>query len=146
MSSLQKNLRQPTRRAKKGVRIAVIVSEYNRNITRELEARCLKTLQKAGVAKITVAHVPGAFELPYACQRAIQTQKPHAVIALGCIIKGETLHFELIAQATANGIMEVGLRHNLPVIFGVLTPYTLAQAKARLNKGTEAAETALALI
>ena len=132
----------------KNHRIALVVSEFNSQITSKLERNCLKELKRAGVApkNISVTHVPGAFEIPFMCQRVIKTKKPDAVIALGCIIRGETPHFDFIASAVARGIMEIGLKHGVPVIFGVLTVKSVAQAKARLKKGREAAQTALQLL
>lgn len=129
-------------------RIALVVSQFNPEITVKLEQNCLSELKKAGVTakNLSVTHVPGAFEIPWACQKIIRGHKPHAVIALGCIIRGETPHFDFIAQAAATGIMEVGLKYGIPVIFGVLTVNSTAQARARLSKGREAAQTALELL
>ena len=92
--------------------------------------------------------MPGAFELPFGASELSSKRKFDAIICLGCIIQGETRHFEFIANAVANGIMQVSLKEELPVIFGVLTTNTLEQAKERCggkygNKGVEAAITAL---
>ncbi len=132
----------------KNHRIALVVSQFNPEITAELEANSLSALKKAGVASklISVTRVPGAFEIPWACQKVIHERKPHAVIALGCIIRGETPHFDFIASACADGIMEISLKHGVPVVFGVLTTNSTAQARARLGKGREAAQTALQLL
>ncbi|MFH0820600.1 MAG: 6,7-dimethyl-8-ribityllumazine synthase [Candidatus Peregrinibacteria bacterium] len=126
----------------------MVVSEYNRAITQKLEENCLRELKKAGVSpkNISVTHVPGAFEIPWTCQQVIRKTKPHAVIALGCIVRGETPHFDFIASACAAGIMEVGLRLSIPIAFGVLTTNNQAQTKARLDKGAEAAHTILKLL
>ena len=87
--------------------------------------------------------VPGAFEIPFACQKLIKSSKPHVVIALGAVIRGGTPHFDFIASSCATGIMDVSLKTEVPIVFGVLTTNNLAQAKARTDKGTEAALTAL---
>ena len=99
---------------------------------------------------ITVARVPGSFELPLACRRMAETGKYRALVALGCIIKGETDHYRYIAAEAARGIMAVMLASGTPIGFGVLTCDTLAQAQARSsgaqNKGAEAARAALQML
>jgi len=131
----------------------IVVSEWNTDITGALSEGCLEALGKAGAKQenILIDYVPGTFELPYGAQRLALTQKPHAVICLGCVIQGETRHFDFICQAAADGIMQVSLNHKLPVIFGVLTTNNLEQAQDRSggkhgNKGFEAGITALKLI
>ena len=141
-------------KAPRNVKIAVVVSEYNREITHKLEASALKELKKAGVDErhISTFYAPGAFELPYLCQRVIQEFKPDGIVALGCIIKGETPHFDFIASSCSNGIMDISLKHHTPISFGVLTPHSLAQAHDRIqggkrgDKGVEAARTLLKLL
>ncbi len=110
----------------------------------------LTVLKKAGVKKknITIEYVPGGFELAHGAQLVIETINPDAVITLGSIIKGETPHFDFVSQATAQGIMQVGLQYGLPVIFGVLTDDNIQQSKDRSggklgNKGSEAAMVAM---
>ncbi len=102
---------------------------------------------KVKPANITTMHVPGSFELPYGIQKLIMTTRPDVVIAIGCIIKGETKHDEYIAHAVSQGIIRLTLDYKIPIAFGVLTPNTLEQAKARstgkFNKGREAALAAL---
>jgi 6,7-dimethyl-8-ribityllumazine synthase len=157
VSSIKKNTAGKTFTAKKGVRIAIVRSLYNDEITGSLLNSCIDELKKAGIAtnNIVVTDMPGAFELPLGCQRAIvgragaKSPKPDAVIALGFVLKGETPHFDFVAGECARGIMEVSLKNNIPVIFGVLTCDTLAQAKARIkggkagDKGVEAAQAAI---
>ena len=133
--------------------IGIAVSEWNVEITSALLEGALDTLKKAGIpAKhITVYNTPGSFELPLAAQFLIHHINPDAVICLGSVIRGETDHFTFVCNATASGISEVSLKHNVPVIFGVLTDNTLAQAKARAggehgNKGVEAAYTAIKMV
>jgi 6,7-dimethyl-8-ribityllumazine synthase len=113
----------------------------------------VNTLLSANVLKddILIVEVPGTFELPFAAQRILKKKNLDAVICLGCVIQGETRHFDFICDATANGIMRVSLDNELPVIFGVLTTDTLQQAIDRSgglhgNKGIEAAATALQLL
>ncbi len=128
----------------------IVVSEWNREITENLLKGALAFLKKAGVKKknITIEHVPGSFELAHGAQLVIETINPDAVITLGSIIKGETPHFDFVSQATAQGIMQVGLQYGLPVIFGVLTDDNIQQSKDRSggklgNKGSEAAMVAI---
>lgn len=138
----------------KNSRIAIIVSKWNDAITFALHDGARQTLLDAGVPKenITRFDVPGSYELPVGAQFALEHLKQiDAVICLGCVIQGETRHFEFINQAVAQGVTNVALKYNKPVIFGVLTPDTDEQAKARAggalgNKGEEAAVAALEMI
>lgn len=130
-------------------RIGIAVAEFNADITEKLLAGALRELERNGVQKrhITAVRVPGSFELPLACQRMAKSGRYDALIALGCVIKGETDHYRYIAGEAACGIMEVMLAHSIPIGFGVLTTDTLSQAKMRAsganNKGAEAARAAL---
>ncbi len=131
-----------------GVRIAIVAARYNDVVTSRLLAGALGELEKLGVkpAAITVARVPGCFELPLAAQKLTATHD--AVICLGALVRGETPHFEFIAAETARGIGDVALSTGVPVIFGVLTTNTMAEALERAggkvgNKGGEAAQAAL---
>lgn len=131
----------------------IVVSEWNSTITNALLEGVLETLVKAGAKdhQITIKAVPGTFELPYGAQHLFETQQIDAVICLGCVIQGETRHFDFICDATANGIMRVSLDYSAPVIFGVLTTDTMQQAMDRSggkhgNKGVEAAVTALKML
>jgi 6,7-dimethyl-8-ribityllumazine synthase len=128
----------------------IVVSEWNQDITSNLLKGALQALKKAGVSKknIQIVWVPGSFELAHGAQLLIESKEVDAVICLGSIIKGETPHFDFVSQATAQGIMNVGLQYAIPVIFGVLTDSNHEQAKARSggklgNKGVEAAVTAM---
>lgn len=132
------------------MKVGITVAEWNTAITSSLLNGAVKFLKDSGVKpdNISVHHVPGSFELTLGAQWLAEQKKYDAVIALGCVIQGETKHFDFICAAVANGITEVGLKYNKPVIFGVLTTNTLQQAKDRSggkhgNKGTEAAATAL---
>lgn len=134
-------------------RIAIVRSEYNREITLSLEKKCVETLLEAGVQEknIRVFAVPGCFEIPILSQRLASQKKVDAIIALGAVIKGDTYHFELVVNECARGIMDVSLRHDVPIIFEVLATYNRRDAARRAgnnksNKGIEAAQAALALL
>jgi 6,7-dimethyl-8-ribityllumazine synthase len=136
----------------KGKRIGIVTSEWNPEVTEALRTACYQTLleHKVHEKDITQISTPGSFELPFTAKQLIG-RGMDAVICLGCIIQGETRHFDFIAEATANGIMNVGLQTNTPVIFGVLTTQTMKQAVDRAggkhgNKGVEAAMTCLKML
>jgi 6,7-dimethyl-8-ribityllumazine synthase len=129
-----------------GYRFAIIVSRFNEAITEGLLTGARAALEAAQVRAddMTVVRVPGAFEIPIAARRLVDTGRFDAVICLGCVIKGETMHFEYIASAVSQGIMDVGTATGIPVTFGVLTTLTDEQAAVRAaagaeNKGREAA-------
>lgn len=133
-----------------GLVIGIAVSEWNFDITNALLEGALKTLKDNGVQEdnIHVHHVPGSFELPLAAKIIIENDFVDAVICIGCVIQGETRHFEFICDAVSQGIMRVNLDTHTPVVFGVLTTDNLEQAKERSgrthgNKGVEAAITAI---
>lgn len=135
-------------------KVGIVCSEWNEEITGSLFKAACDTLKEHGVSdeNIIVSYVPGTFELPYGANALLEEYKDlSAVITIGCVIQGETPHFDFICQAAAIGIMEVGLKFNKPSIFGVLTTNTQEQAQDRSggkhgNKGVEAAVTALKLI
>jgi 6,7-dimethyl-8-ribityllumazine synthase len=131
-------------------RFAIVVSRFNEEITDGLLAGAREALAEAGVRReaVMVFQVPGAFEIPLAAKRAAESGEFAAVICLGCLIKGDTMHFEYIADAASHGIMRVALDTGVPIAFGVLTTLTDAQAEERAapgpgNKGREAAAAAL---
>ena len=119
------------------LRIGIIVSRWNEEITTALLSECRRALLASGVAErdITVQYVPGSFELPFAAAQLMRQKKkkPNVIIALGCLIKGETRHDEYIAHAVAKGIMDLNIMGRVPVIFGVITAETEAQARARAS-------------
>ena len=134
----------------KGMRICIVVSLWNTEITESLFFSAKETLLKAGVIESDIIRkeVPGSFELPLAAKFALQSLNPDAVICIGSVIQGETRHFDFICNAVSNGIMQLGLENNTPVIFGVLTTENIQQARERSggghgNKGIEAAHTAI---
>jgi 6,7-dimethyl-8-ribityllumazine synthase len=129
-----------------GRRFALVVSSFNKNITDGLLRGAHAALADAGVktADVTTVRVPGAFEIPLAARRLARSGRYDAVICLGCLIKGDTMHFEYSADAVSHGIMAVSAETGIPVTFGVLTTLTEEQATARAaegpdNKGREAA-------
>lgn len=132
---------------------AVIVSSWNEEITEALYQGAVNCLSDNGVNRKNIIRkdVPGSFELPLGALLMAEQKKIDAVICLGCVIQGETPHFDYICQATALGIMEVGLKTKKPVVFGVLTTLDKKQAEARAggkfgNKGEEAALTAIQML
>lgn len=134
--------------------VAIAVSKWNEEITGALSSGALDTLMEAGVmpANIRTYAIPGTYELPSVANMILASDpEVDAVICLGCVIQGETRHFEFICQAAAQGIKDVSLKFNRPVIFGVLTPDTQQQALDRAggrlgNKGQEAAVAALEMV
>jgi 6,7-dimethyl-8-ribityllumazine synthase len=132
---------------------AIVVSEWNTDVTHALYTGAYDTLLKLGVKEenITSVKVPGSFELSLGAQKMAQKPNIDAVICLGCVIQGETRHFDFICQAVADGITNVSLKFDKPVILGVLTPNTQEQAMDRAggkhgNKGDEAAITAIKML
>jgi 6,7-dimethyl-8-ribityllumazine synthase len=133
-----------------GKKFGVIVAEWNREITEALLSGTLSTLKKHGAQEknIFLVRVPGSFELPSAAALLARKKKPDAVICIGCVIEGETRHFEFICSAVSQGLVNLSLLTGIPCIFGVLTPRNMKQALERAggrhgNKGVEAAVTAL---
>ena len=131
-------------------RVAVVVSRFNDTVTTLLLEGARDALRKHGLpdSHVDVVWVPGAFELPVAAEAAAAGGRYDAIVALGCVIRGETAHFEYVAGEAARGLGNVALAHRIAVGFGVLTTETLEQALARAggmsgNKGFEAAEAAL---
>ena len=134
-------------------RVAVVAARFNGHITDELLAGCVRRLDELGLTRehVEVHRVPGAFELPVAARVLAQTKRFSAVICLGCVVRGDTPHFDYVAGECARGIQQVAITECLPVIFGVLTTNTEQQALDRAglpgsgeDKGYEAAVAALA--
>jgi 6,7-dimethyl-8-ribityllumazine synthase len=133
-----------------GLRFAVVVSKYNEFVTDRLQAGALAALAAAGVAAddVTLVRVPGAFEIPLAAQHAAESARFDAVVCLGCLIRGETPHFEYIASAVSQGLTTAAAATGVPMAFGVLTTNSVEEALARAgdgagNKGHEAAVAAI---
>jgi 6,7-dimethyl-8-ribityllumazine synthase len=133
-----------------GRKFALVVSKYHDFVTDKLQSAAASTLESAGVAAndVTVVRVPGAFEIPIAAQRAAESGRYDAVVCLGCIIRGETPHFDYIAAAVSQGITAGASATGVPMAFGVLTTNSVEEALARAgdgpsNKGREAALAAI---
>ena len=125
--------------------VGVVVSRFNGAVTGKLLEGALTELESAGVARdaITVMPVPGAFELPIAAMALAKTRRYACIVALGCVIRGDTPHFDFVAGEAASGLQLAALETGVPVAFGVLTLETADQAEARIEKGAEAVRTAL---
>lgn len=128
-----------------GCVVAIAAGRFNGEITSGLLESALSELGRLGVGgdAITIMPVPGAFELPLAAMALAKSRRYSCVIALGCVIRGETPHFEYVAGEAASGVLLAGLETGIPVAFGVLTVDTIEQAQARLGKGAEAVRSAL---
>ncbi len=156
MSSKNKNLSStegsPVPNAK-SFKFGIVCSEWNHEITNALKEGAIKTLLANGAKKenIIVRAVPGSFELTLGAQYLAEYTNVDAVICLGCVIQGETRHFDFICDAVAKGITDLNIKYTMPFIFGVLTPNDQKQALARAggkhgNKGDEAAVTAIKML
>mmetsp|Transcript_16492 Transcript_16492/g.40623 ORF Transcript_16492/g.40623 Transcript_16492/m.40623 type:complete len:175 (-) Transcript_16492:168-692(-) len=121
----------------KDLRIGIVKARWNAKITNSLVDGCKKSLTEAKVKDIVVIEVAGSFELPFAAKKMIDTGKFAAVICIGCLIKGETMHFEYICESVSRGIMDLGLKSGIPVIFGVLTCLNETQALVRAGLENE---------
>jgi len=128
-----------------GRAVGVVVSRFNGDITNRLLARALTALEEQGVARdaVTVVPVPGAFELPLAAMALAKTRSYACIVALGCVIRGETAHFEFVAGEAASGLQLAALETGVPVAFGVLTCENVEQAEARIERAADAARGAL---
>jgi 6,7-dimethyl-8-ribityllumazine synthase len=134
-------------------KFGIVVAEWNSEVTEALYSGAVETLLQQGASRENIIKktVPGSFELTLGAQWLAEKNSIDAVICLGCVIQGETPHFDYICQAVAHGITNVGLKYNKPVIFGVLTTLNLQQALGRAggkhgNKGDEAAATAIKML
>ena len=135
----------------KEARIAVITARWNSQVTEGLRAGALRALKRNNIEIVEDFYVPGAFELPLAAQKAAKTGRFQGIITLGCVIRGDTPHFDYVCAETTRGIGEVSLNQNIPVAFGLLTTDNLKQALQRAgdnneNKGEEAALTVLEML
>ena len=141
-------------RLPRATRVTVIASRFNPSITRALARGAIRALRLAGIApqQIRLIWVPGAFELPVAAARVARSRpRPHAIVAVGALIRGATAQYDVIAQGVAQGLSHVAVESAIPVTFGVVVASTAAQARARAggaqgNRGAEAAQAAIALL
>jgi 6,7-dimethyl-8-ribityllumazine synthase len=125
--------------------VAIVISKFNGDVTSKLLASALDELERLEIDRdrVVVVPVPGAFELPLAAMALAKTRRYNCVVALGCVIRGETPHFEYVASEAASGLQLAALETGVPVAFGVLTTENAEQAEARVEKGAEAVRTAL---
>jgi 6,7-dimethyl-8-ribityllumazine synthase len=134
----------------KGLRLGIVVSRFNSFVTERLLAGALDALARAGAdeKKIEVVRVPGSFEIPVAAKKLAQTGRYHALITLGCILRGDTQHFDFISAEVTRGIQLAAVETGVPIAFGVLTCDTLEQAidRAGAKSGNKGAEVALAAV
>ena len=135
------------------MRFGIVVSEWNYNITGALLAGAVKTLQTHGAKEenILVHHVPGSFELTFGAAQMIQSGKVDAVIAIGCVVRGDTPHFDYVCAGTTQGIAHLNATTDIPVIYGLITTNNMQQAEDRAggclgNKGDECAVTAIKMV
>ena len=124
------------------MRVGIVASRFNEEITGQLLERARAEARKLGV-EASVVQVPGALEIPLALQWLAQSGRYDALVALGAVIRGDTYHFEIVANESARGVSEVALESGLPVANAILTTDTEAQAKARLDKGAEGVRVAV---
>ncbi|MFA5556229.1 MAG: 6,7-dimethyl-8-ribityllumazine synthase [Flavobacteriaceae bacterium] len=153
MATENKNLSHYDKQAipnTKDLRFGIVVSEWNEQITNGLFKGAFEALVDNGVHENDIVHwkVPGSFELIYGCKKMVETQKVDAVIAIGAVIQGETKHFDFVCQGVTQGIKDLNIKYDIPVVFCVLTDNTLQQSIDRSggkhgNKGTEAGITAI---
>ena len=136
-----------------GTRVGIVAARFNAAIVDELLAGCVGRLRELGLgeAQVEVHRVPGAFELPLAAQALAQTERVAAVICLGCVVRGDTPHFDYVAGEAARGITQAALSTGVPVIFGVLTTNTDQQARDRAggkhgHAGERAADAAAEMV
>ncbi len=128
------------------LRIGIVQSRFNENVCQGLLTACLNELKRLGVLDEDILHVtvPGALEIPVALQKMAETEQFDALIALGAVIRGETYHFELVANESGAGVSRIALDYGIPVANGILTTESDAQAEARmLEKGADAARAAI---
>lgn len=136
----------------KNLKIALVISKFNSDITEKMLKGAVETLKNNEVQKknIEIIWVPGSFEIPLTCQRLAKTKKFDGIVSIGCIIKGDTDHYYYISSETIRGIMSVMLNFSIPVGLGIITTQNLKQAKDRCgqkgNKGAEAAQAVLEML
>jgi len=125
------------------VRLGIVASRFNDALSGKLLQRARDEAAKLGVQELTVEQVPGALEIPLALQWMAQSGKFDCLAAIGCVVRGDTYHFEVVANESARGVMDVALEFGIPVANGILTTDDEAQAEARLDKGAQAVRVAL---
>ena len=126
------------------LKICIVISSYNSDITEQLCASAKEELYKSEVKNVDIVKVPGSFEIPVAISKL--QKKYDGFIAIGCIIKGETANFDLISKAITNGIMELSINHKKPIGNSIITSFNKNQALKRFNRGKEAAKAVLEVL
>ena len=127
-----------------GLRVGIVMARFNKDVGEGLLSGCCHELQRLGVGQTLLVTVPGALEIPLALQAMAQSGKYDALVALGCVIRGETYHFEIVSNESARGVTDVQLNTGLPIANAVLTVENDDQAQVRMiQKGTEAAQCAV---
>ncbi len=131
----------------RGLKVGLVAARFNTDITKGLTASALRYLAECRVAKknIVVVSVAGSMEIPYALQKLASVKRFDCLVALGCVVKGETPHFDYVCKTAQEGALRVSLDFHIPVGFGVITVNSLEQAKARVHSGADAASAALEL-
>jgi 6,7-dimethyl-8-ribityllumazine synthase len=125
------------------MRLGIVASRFNEALCAQLLQRAKAEAAKLGVQDVVVESVPGALEIPLALQWMAQSGRFDCLAAVGCVVRGDTYHFEIVANESARGVMDVALEFGIPVANGILTTDTEAQAAARLDKGAEAVRVAV---
>ncbi len=127
------------------MRLGIVASRFNEELCAQLLQRARAEAAKLGVQEVVVESVPGALEIPLALQWLAQSGRFDCLAAIGCVVRGDTYHFEIVANESARGVMDVALEFGIPVANGILTTDTEEQARARLDKGAEAVRVAVAM-
>jgi 6,7-dimethyl-8-ribityllumazine synthase len=125
------------------MRLGIVASRFNEDISGELLLRAKAEAARLEISELSIESVPGALEIPLALQWLAQSGRFDALVALGCVVRGETYHFEVVSNESARGVMDVALEYGVPVANGILTTEDEAQAIARLDKGAEAVRVAV---
>ena len=125
------------------MRLGIVASRFNEDLSGELLQRARAEAARLEISDVTIESVPGALEIPLALQWLAQTGRFDALVAIGCVVRGDTYHFEIVCNESARGVMDVGLEYGIPVANGILTTEDEAQAIARLDKGAEAVRVAV---
>jgi len=125
------------------MRLGIVASRFNEELCAKLLQRARAEAARLGVTEVAVESVPGALEIPLALQWMAQSGRFDCLAAVGCVVRGDTYHFEIVANESARGVMDVALEFGIPVANGILTTDTEEQARARLDKGAEAVRVAV---
>ena len=125
------------------MRLGIVASRFNEDLSGELLLRAKAEAARLQISELSIESVPGALEIPLALQWLAQSGRFDALVALGCVVRGDTYHFEIVCNESARGVMDVALEYGVPVANGILTTEDEAQAVARLDKGVEAVRVAV---